>query len=309
MKKKIQLVVLLGPTASGKTETAIHLARKINGEIISADSRQLYRGMDIGTAKPAKEQQKEIPHHLIDIVNPDEDFTVHDFREMAREKIRDIQIRKKIPLVVGGTGFYIRALVENMAIAPVPPQREFRESLRRLAREKGAAALHEKLKTADPEEAQKIHPNDVKKIIRALEIVHVSGKQKSSFREQYESTFANSKIFGLLLPREILYERINRRADTMLEAGLVDEVKKLLSYAYDETCHPMTGIGYRQIIGFLRGEYPLDHAVELMKRDTRHFAKRQLAYFKLIRSVQWIHAEGKSPQEIAGEISSNFFPL
>lgn len=322
-------IFLLGPTASGKTEVALHLAKKINAEIISADSRQIYRGMDIGTAKPTKEQQKEIPHHLIDIVNPDEDFTVHDFVTLARQKISEIQNSESkiqspkpspqppapcLPLIVGGTGFYIRALLGGVTPASVPPQKEFRAALKKEAEEKGAQALHKKLLDADPDEAQKIHPNDVKKIIRALEIVYMSGKPKSFFKEKKENEDTlpvRANIFGLSVPREILYARINRRVDTMIKAGLVDEVKRLLSAGYDEACNPMTGIGYRQIIGYLKETYALEDAAELIKRDTRRFAKRQLTYFKLISDIQWISTEGKSPLEIAEEIhhNHNLFPL
>ncbi len=323
MKKKTPLVVLLGPTASGKTDVALELARKINGEIISADSRQLYRGMDIGTAKPTKEQQKEIPHHLIDIVAPGKDFTVHDFVALARKKIYEIQkseVRSRnpkskiqspkycTPLIVGGTGFYIRALVDNVSLASVPAQKEFRESMRLFAEEKGADALHKKLSEADAEEAKKVHPNDVKKIIRALEIVHVSGKPKSFFKEKsLHSPPVTAKLFGLCLPRGILNERINRRAQQMIENGLVDEVKTLLEKGFDEHCNSMTGIGYRQIIGYLKGEYSLGHALELIQRDTRHFAKRQNTYFKTIRQpVTWIDAHDKTAGEIADEIITYF---
>lgn len=309
-------LVLLGPTASGKTEVAVCLAKKLGAEIISADSRQIYRGMNIGTAKPTKEQQKEVPHHLIDIVNPDEDFTAHDFVTRARSIISEIQgkdskIQNPVPgisLIAGGTGFYIRALVDNVNLASVPAQKEFREAMRKFAEEKGVDALHKKLSEADAEEAKKIHPNDVKKIIRALEIVQVSEKPKSFFNEKPGAPTVNAKLFGLCLPRESLNERINARVQNMMQNGLVDEVKKLLDAGYDETCNPMTGIGYRQIIGYLKGEYALDHAVELIKRDTRLFAKRQMTYFKTIQqSVTWIDAHNKTTERIAEEIA--FFVL
>ena len=297
-------LVLLGPTASGKTDVALCLAKKINAEIISADSRQIYRGMDIGTAKPSNAQLKEIPHYLIDIVDPDEDFTVHDFAVLARQKIEEIQRRGKVPLVAGGTGFYMRALADNASLASVPAQKEFRESMRAFANEKGAGALHKKLSESDPEEAERIHPNDVKKIIRALEIVHVSGKPKSFFKETPGAPSVPATLFGLSLPREILNGRINARVDAMIQNGLVDEVKKLLDAGYDEHVNPMTGIGYRQIIGFLKNKYTLEHAVELIKRDTRRFAKRQLTYFKTIQQpVTWIDAHNKTAEEIADEIA------
>lgn len=308
---KPETIILLGPTASGKTDVAICLAKKLGAEIISADSRQVYRGMDIGAAKPTKEQQKEVPHHLIDIVNPDEDFTVHDFVTRARKIIsapRSLPPAPKTFLIVGGTGFYIRALVDNVNLASVPAQKEFREAMRKFAEEKGVDALHKKLSEADAEEAKKIHPNDVKKIIRALEIVQVSGKPKSFFNEKSGAPPVTAKLFGLLLPRESLNERINARALNMMQNGLVDEVKKLLDAGYDERLNPMTGIGYRQIIGFLKNEYALEHAAELIKRDTRHFAKRQVTYFKTIRQpVTWIDAHNKTPERIAEEIA--FFVL
>ncbi len=308
---KPKAIVLLGPTASGKTDAAISLAKKVNAEIISADSRQIYRGMDIGAAKPTKEQQKEVPHHLIDIVNPDEDFTVHDFVTRARSIISVLQSSAPYtlypipctPLVVGGTGFYIRALVDNVSLASVPAQKEFREAMRKFAEEKGVDALHKKLLDADPQEAEKIHPNDTKKIIRALEILHVSGRPKSFFKEKSCALPVTAKLFGLSFPRGILNERICARVDKMIQDGLVEEVKTLLDAGYDENCNPMTGIGYRQIIGCLKGNYALEHAVELIKRDTRHFAKRQMTYFKTIEQpVTWIDAHNKTAEKIAEEI-------
>ncbi|NLM74645.1 MAG: tRNA (adenosine(37)-N6)-dimethylallyltransferase MiaA [Clostridiaceae bacterium] len=285
-----KVIVIAGPTASGKTDLAIKLALQINGEIISADSMQIYRGMDIGTAKPTLEERQGIPHYLIDIVDPDEEYSVAHFQRDAKIRIKDILNRGKIPIVSGGTGLYINSLVYNITFSETIADWEYRKQLEEMAEEKGPEALHRLLQEVDPISAEKIHPNNVKRVIRALEVYKTTGRpisehQLESRKEKPEYDY---KIFGLEMDRSILYERINRRAEKMIEMGLYEEVKGLLE-KYSPDLVSLQGIGYKEIISAIQGECSLEEAVEKIKLNTRHLAKRQMTWFRKTENLQWIN--------------------
>ena len=280
-----EIIVLLGPTAVGKTAVSIPLARAINAEIISADSRQVYIGMDIGTAKPSHSERGAIRHHLIDIVDPTSDFTVADFMRLAFEKIEEIRRRGKRVLVVGGTGLYIRALIDRPSYQNQPPVPELREQLLEEISENGPEALYEELKRFDPEAAEKIHPNNTPRLIRAIEIIRTTGHRfsdalkRDSERPQENSDYS-WKLIELDSDRDRLYERINLRVIKMIHSGWVDEVRRLLEKGCRGDEKPLQGLGYRDIVAHVRGEKSLDAAIEFIKRDTRRFAKRQLTFFR-----------------------------
>ena len=280
--------MVLGPTATGKSDLGLELARTFGGEIISADSVQVYRLMDIGTAKPPEEVRREVRHHMIDVVWPDEEFSAGDFRRLARKAIEEILLRGRIPIVVGGTGLYIKALTEGL-IEGLKAQRDLREELLREARAIGSRGLWERLREIDPRGAEAIHPNDLYRIIRALEIHHLSGLPPSSVREGHgfgDRPYDLLKV-GLIRPRKELYRRIDQRVEQMIKGGLVEEVKGLLKRGYGEGLISMKAIGYKEILKYLRGEISLDEAVRLMKRNTRHLAKRQITWFKRDPEIQW----------------------
>lgn len=301
MEKKRPLIVLTGPTAVGKTALSLALAKAVNGEIISADSMQVYRGMDIGTAKIKTEERQGIPHFLIDILNPDEEFHVVRFQELAREAMEDIYSRGKIPILVGGTGFYIQAVYNDIDFTEAQSEPEYRRSLEAVAMEQGAAKLHDMLRESDPLAAEQIHPNNLKRIIRALEFYHQTGQRISEHNEEQRqhSTPYDLTCFVLSLPREILYERINKRVDLMMEEGLLKEVSALKEKGYSRQLAAMQGLGYKELYAYLDGELTLEEAVEIIKRDTRHFAKRQLTWFKREKQVVWIQKEQFGEQENA----------
>ena len=287
------LVILTGPTAVGKTNLSIGLAKRINGEIISADSMQVYRKMDIGTAKIMPEEMDGVPHHLIDVLDPKEPFNVVLFKELATKAMDDIYARGRIPVIVGGTGFYIQAVTRDIDFTEAQQENTYRAELEKLAEEKGAEYLHERLREVDPASAESIHANNVKRVIRALEFYHQNGTPISEHNEEQKKQVSpyNLAYFVLNAPREILYERIDRRVDQMLEEGLVKEVEELKR----EGCHrgmvSMQGLGYKEILAYLEGEYPLEEAVRILKRDTRHFAKRQLTWFRRESDVIWVDKE------------------
>lgn len=288
MKKP--LIILTGPTAVGKSELSVKLAQAINGEIISADSMQVYKGMDIGTAKISKEEMGGIPHYLIDILEPDEEFNVVKFKEYATKSMEDIYSKGKIPVIVGGTGFYIQAVLYGIDFEDNPEDTTYRKHLEELAKTEGANYLHEKLKKVDPASALAIHPNNVKRVIRALEYFKQTGCRISDHNEEQrkkESPY-HFCYFVLNQDRKILYDKINHRVDQMMEMGLVEEVKRLLSKGLRPDMVSMQGLGYKEIIRYLQGEYSLEEAVYIIKRDTRHFAKRQLTWFKREKEVIWI---------------------
>ena len=288
MKKP--LIILTGPTAAGKTDTSIELAKAVDGEIISADSMQVYRHMDIGSAKIMPEEMKGVPHHLIDVLEPEEDFNVVRFQSLAKKAIDEICSRGKIPILTGGTGFYIQAVLYDIDFTENDGDMSYRTFLEETAREKGAQYLHAMLSQADPESAEQIHAHNVKKVIRALEFYHQTGEKISEHnaREREKTSVYNSAYFVLTQERSTLYERIDRRVDRMMEMGLLDEVKRLKARGLDRNSVSMQGLGYKEMLAFLEGEYPLDEAVRIIKRDTRHFAKRQLTWFRREKDVIWL---------------------
>jgi len=287
------VIVILGPTASGKTKLSIELAKDIDGEIVSADSMQIYKYMDIGTAKPTEEEKQGIKHHLIDEITPDEEFSVARFQQLAVKYIDDIINRGKIPIVCGGTGLYIDSLIYNIEFGDTICDWELREMLRKEALEKGNEYLHNKLKEIDPEAAEKIHMNNVKRVIRAIEVYTYTHKTISMLQKESRNNPSKYKfyVFGLSMGREKLYERINQRVDRMIEKGLVQEVKKLMEMGYDKSTIAMQGIGYKEILSYLRGEISFDEAVYLLKRNTRRYAKRQFTWFNRMKDVHWINLD------------------
>ena len=284
------LIILAGPTAVGKTSLSIRLAKETGGEIISADSMQVYRHMDIGSAKITKEEMEGVPHYLVDVLEPEEEFNVVRFQQMAKEAAERIWKKGKIPLVVGGTGFYIQALLYDIDFTENDGDESYRRRLEQKASdEEGASELYEMLTTVDPKAAREIHPRNLKRIIRALEFHHQTGKKISEHNEtqRQKSSPYNYAYFVLTDERSRLYERIDRRVDLMMEQGLLDEVRYLKERGVRKDSTAMQGLGYKELYAYLEGEYPLDEAVRIIKRDTRHFAKRQLTWFKRERDVIW----------------------
>lgn len=290
---KPPLIVLTGPTAVGKTELSIQLAKRVNGEIISADSMQVYRHMDIGSAKIRPEEMQGIPHHLIDILEPDEEFHVVRFQEYAKKYIRQIQERGHIPILTGGTGFYIQAVLYDIDFTETTGDSAYRRQLEELAKERGASYLHQKLREVDPASADSIHANNVKRVIRALEYYRATGEPISRHNEQEREKPSPYQFAYFVLndTRSHLYERIDRRVDQMLKEGLIDEVRCLKGMGFTRDMVSMQGLGYKEILAYLEGIYTLEEAVYILKRDTRHFAKRQLTWFKRERDVDWISKE------------------
>lgn len=291
-----EIPILLGPTAVGKTAVSISLAQKLQAEIVSADSRLVYKFLNIGTAKPILDEMRGIPHHLIDIVEPDENFTVADFKNLAYEKINEIQASAKTPLVVGGTGLYVRALVDNPSFQDLPSDPELRDEILREIDVKGQQALFDELRKIDPEAAEKIHPNNIPRLVRAIEVVRSKRERFSdAVKRDMERSVAENpfrwKLIGLNMDRELLYERINRRVRLMFDAGWIDEVNKILGMGYTGDEKPLKGLGYRDIIALIRGETSLDTAIENIARDTRRFAKRQMTFFRKIPDIHWIKLE------------------
>ena len=288
---KRPLIILTGPTAVGKTSLSLSLAKELDGEIVSADSMQVYRYMDIGTAKIREEERQGIPHHLIDVLDPWEDFNVVRFQKMARDALEEIWERGHIPIVTGGTGFYIQALLYDIHFTENNEDSSLRKDLENYARENGAEALHSRLEEVDEKAASQIHFNNVKRVIRALEFYYQTGKKMSEHNEEERKRTSpyDFKYFVLNDEREHLYAGINRRVDLMMEEGLVEEVRKLKEMGCDSAMVSMQGLGYKEILSHLEGEYTLDEAVYKIKRDTRHFAKRQITWFKRERDVIWLH--------------------
>ncbi len=283
------MIILAGPTAVGKTAASIRLAKAVGGEIISADSMQVYRHMDIGSAKIRPEEMEGVPHYLVDVLEPEEDFNVVRFQQMAKAAAEEIYSRGRIPIAAGGTGFYIQALLYDIDFTENDGDSSFRRELEKTAEEKGGEYLHALLQEADPEAALQIHPHNIKRMIRALEFHHQTGGKISEHNEterEKESPY-NFAYFVLTDDRSRLYDRIDRRVDLMMEEGLLDEVRFLKERGVRRDSTAMQGLGYKELYAFLDGEYPLEEAVRIIKRDTRHFAKRQLTWFKRERDVIW----------------------
>lgn len=293
--KNIPLIIILGPTAVGKSSCAFELAQKFGLEIINADSMQVYRGMDIGSAKPSQRERNLVPHHLIDIRNPDEEFSAAQFRKEAESILVALFKQGKQPLVVGGTGLYIRALTGGLFPAP-PADRQLRDALRQKEESRGTWHLYRELEKVDPEAASRIHPNDTFRIIRALEVFHLTGTpiSKQQHNHQFKDGFSNVLKIGLLRDRETIYRRIEERVDGMLSSGLVEEVRLLLEKGYAPTTKPFLSLGYRQVVGYLQGRMSLEEAARLIKQNTKHYAKRQLTWFRKERDITWFGIPGES---------------
>ena len=287
MQEREKLVAIVGPTAVGKTELSLELAEQFEGEIISGDSMQVYRGMDIGTAKAAPHELARVPHHLIDIISPAEEYSVAVFQESATRLISEINRRGRLPFLVGGTGLYIESVTHRFQFAQSAQDPELRERLQRLAETEGVEALHARLAAVDPTTAQRLHPNDVKRVIRALEIYESTGCKMSDYQLRAEQSPYQLLMIGLTMERETLYQRINERVDKMIEAGLVEEVRRLLDQGYDPSLTSMQGLGYKELVPYLYGEITLEKAIQDIKQRTRHFAKRQLSWFRRMKEIQW----------------------
>lgn len=287
---KRPLIILTGPTAVGKTKASIGLAKALNGEIISADSMQVYKYMDIGSAKIRPEEMQGIRHYLIDELEPDEEFHVVKFQQMAKQAMKEIYAKGKIPIVVGGTGFYIQALLYDIDFTKSNEDSAYRQELEELAAEKGAEHLHEMLREVDSASAETIHANNIKRVIRALEFYQQTGEKISEHNEQERAKESPYDFCYFVLndDRDKLYERINLRIDQMLKEGLVEEVQSLKDKGYTRDMVSMQGLGYKEILDYLNGDCTLEEAIYILKRDTRHFAKRQLTWFRREREVIWI---------------------
>jgi len=298
MDKK-PLIILTGPTAVGKSSLSISLAKRINAEIISADSMQVYKGMNIGTAKIKPEEMKGVAHYLIDELEPDEEFNVVKFKQMARFYMEQIYAKGKIPLLVGGTAFYIQAVLYDIDFDESDSDSSYRDYLSELARQKGNEYLHNLLREKDPESAAVIHPNNLKRVIRALEYIKQTGKKISEHNRDQKAKASpyNFCYFVLNRDRAALYDSINKRVDQMIKEGLINEVKALMEAGFSRDLVSMQGLGYKELIAYLNGEYSLEEAIEILKRDTRHFAKRQLTWFKHERDVIWINKDDFSSEE------------
>jgi len=293
-----RLVAIVGPTGVGKSQLTLHLAQTFNGEIVSADSRQVYRHMDIGTAKPSPEELSLVPHHLLDIVDPDEDFSLAQYQQLAYKAIKDIQQRHKLPLLVGGSGLYVWSVLEGWKIPPVPPDLEFRHSLEEKAAKVGKDKLYQELVKVDPIAAQGIDPRNVRRVIRALEVHRSTGTPVTQLRQKQAPPF-KTLIIGLTADRAELYRRINLRVDEMIKQSLVEEVKRLTNMSYDLNLPAMSGIGYKQIGMFLKGELTLDAAIPQIKFETHRLVRHQYNWFRLNDDrIQWFNIQRKIDQEI-----------
>ena len=294
-----KVLIILGPTAVGKSKLAIELAKRLDGEIISADSMQVYFGMDIGTAKPSKEELEEVPHHLINIIPPDKNWSVSDFVSNAKSMIEDIIKKGKLPIVVGGTGLYLNALIEGYAFPMIKANKEVRERLEGEAKAYGSLHLYEKLKKVDPDAAEKIHYNDLKRMIRALEVYELTGKPMSKMQAKDEESLPYELVIvGLDMDRKKLYEKIEERVDQMLKSGLIAEVQGLIKEGYDKKLTSMQAIGYKEVAEHLHGKYTLDELINILKQNTRNFAKRQMTWFRRFKNVNWFDVEKMSIGDI-----------
>ncbi|WHY59324.1 tRNA (adenosine(37)-N6)-dimethylallyltransferase MiaA [Peribacillus simplex] len=310
--QKGKLLVIIGPTAVGKTKMSIEMAKLFNGEIISGDSMQVYKGMDIGTAKIKREETEGIPHYLLDIKDPDEPFSAAEFQERANACIEEIQSRGKLPIIVGGTGLYIQSVIYDYQFSEAPSDPVYREGLEKQVRELGIDPIFEQLRSVDPESANRIHPNNVRRVIRALEIFHCTGKTMSEqLNEQPTELKYDTCIIGLTMEREKLYQRIDQRVDGMVEEGLIQEVESFYEKGLRD-CQSIQAIGYKEIYDFFDGRASLDEALETLKQNSRRYAKRQLTWFRNKMDVIWFDMtdlEGfpKKIHEISGFIAGKLF--
>ncbi|MBI4267856.1 MAG: tRNA (adenosine(37)-N6)-dimethylallyltransferase MiaA [Chloroflexi bacterium] len=299
-----RLVAIVGPTAVGKSQLALNLAQDLDGEIVNADSRQVYRYMDIGTAKPTRQEMALVPHHLIDILNPDEDFSLAQYQALAYQAISDIHGRGKLPFLVGGSGLYVWAVLEGWAVPPVAPDPEFRRQLLDKAARGEAQAIYQELAQADPAAAAKIDPRNIRRVIRALEVSRSTGVPFSRLQRKEPPPF-DSLIIGLTVDRAELYHRIDARVERMIEPGLVDEVKRLIDMGYGFELPAMSGIGYRQIGQYLNGEVALEKAVEQTKFATHRIARHQYAWFRLSdQRIRWFDMERGPRSKISGLVAT-----
>lgn len=302
MNEKQPLIVVLGPTASGKTRLGVELAKKLHTEVISGDSMLVYRGFDIGTAKPSLNEQDGVVHHLIDVLDPAADYNVTEFKAAAEQKIKFLNSRGKIPLLVGGTGLYAKSILEGYQFNETAGDPGYRQYLEKLAEEKGKEYVHDLLKTVDPQTADRLHVNDFRRVVRALEVCHLGKETISQKKRGSEELAFQAVVAGLTMDRQLLYKRINRRVDDMIKTGLVQEVEALLNAGVPEHCQAMKGIGYKEIIAHLKGEISLETATEEIKKATRHFAKRQITWFKKMPYIKWYHADKESSADIVEKV-------
>ena len=292
-EKKRPLIILTGPTAVGKTELSIKLAKAVNGEIISADSIQVYKYMDIGSAKVTKEEMDGVKHYLIDVLDPTDEFNIYVFKKMATEAMEEIYAKGKVPIIAGGTGFYIQSILYDIEFAEEEGDRAYRHQLEEKASLEGVSVIHKLLEEVDPKSASQIHENNLKRVIRALEYYHETGQPISEHNEEQRRKISpyNFRYYVLNMERATLYDRIDLRVDNMMDAGLENEVKKLKAMGCTRDMVSMQGLGYKEILDYLNGEISLEEAVYILKRDTRHFAKRQLTWFKREKDVTWVTQE------------------
>lgn len=297
MKK--QILIIAGPTAVGKTEYAIATAKAIGGEIVSADSMQLYKYMDIGSAKPSPEELSQVKHYLVDEIDPREKFSVAKYQKLAKAAIREIFDKGRVPVISGGTGLYINSLIYEMDFAAPPSDEAFRKELEAMALKKGRDYIHSKLAELDPDAAARIHPNNVKKVIRAIEAAQNGNKVKDFDNAQVPAADYDVLLAGLTRDRAELYERINRRVDILIEKGLVEEVSSLMQMGLGYDDISMKGIGYKEIIGSLEGKYTIEEAIELIKKNTRHYAKRQLTWLRRYDNIKWFNLSSYEDKTMA----------
>ena len=293
---KKPLVVLLGPTASGKTSLSFKIAHHIDGEIVSTDSRQLYKGLEIGSDIIAPEDQEGVPHHMLAIAEPEEIITLSDYRELALKKIKEIYERKKVPMLVGGTGLYISSIIENYELQGCPPDENLRKQLYKEVEEHGAEYIYKKLEKLDPEAAKNIHLNNIRYVVRAIEINLGTGENKHSTKKDSEFDLF---LIGINWPREELYKRVGQRVEIQVKRGLVDEVKALVEKGYDENLPAMSSLGAKELIPYIKGEMELEECLEILRQNTRRYAKRQMTWFRRYDSVRWL-----SPSELEEVIKS-----
>jgi len=308
MLKKI--IAVAGPTASGKTALAIEIARKFNGEVVSCDSMQIYKFMDIGTAKPDKSEQEAVRHHMIDIVHPTERCSVADFVKLARECIEDVISRGKLPVLAGGTGLYMDSVLENIVFEDFGSDPEFRAEMQKLADTEGADLIHHLLAEKDPVAAEKIHPNNVRRVIRALEVCRLTGKTFTQVNlESRREPVYDALILGIDADREVLYERINKRVDKMMDNGLLEEVQSIRDMGIGRDTTAMQAIGYKEILEFLEGTATLEEAVEKIKMESRRYAKRQMTWFRRNDKIQWVSAESPDYMAIVTKKCKDFLQM